>query len=83
MVEALLKSGADVNVRDSEAGETPLMLAAKYSSAEVVKALIGAGADVNARNNDGKAVLTIAEESDGNLWRRRIVLMLKKAGAKR
>lgn len=83
MIAALHKRGADVNIRDSDAGETPLMLAAKYSSAEVVKALIAAGADVKARNSDGKSVLTIAEESRENLWQREIVLTLKKAGAKR
>lgn len=83
MIAALHKRGADLNIRDSDTGETPLMLAAKYSSAEVVRALIGAGADVNSRNNDGKTVLTIAEESDENLWQREIVLMLKRAGAKR
>ena len=82
MIAALHKRGADVNIRDSDAGETPLMLAAKYSSAEVVNALIGAGADVNARNNDGKTVITIAEESRENLWQREIVLTLKKARAK-
>ena len=82
MIEALVKRGADVNIRDSEDGETPLMEAAKYSSAEVIKALIAAGADVNARSNDRKTVLTVAEESK-NPWQREIVLMLKKAGAKR
>lgn len=81
MVEALLSKGADVNLKDSEAGETPLMLAARYSSPEVVKALIAGGADVNARNNKDQTVLKIAEEVD-NIWRREIVLMLKKAGAK-
>jgi ankyrin repeat protein len=83
MIAALHKRGADVNIRDPDAGETPLMLAAKYSSAEVVKALIGAGADVNARNSDGKSVLTIAEESRENLWQREILLTLKNAGANR
>lgn len=83
MVERLIMRGADVNLRDTETGETPLMLAAKYSSAEVVKVLIAAGADVNARNNERKAVLTITEESRENGWQREIVLMLKRAGAKR
>ncbi len=83
MIEALVKRGANVNIRDSESGETPLIFAAKYSSLDVVKALVGAGADVNARNDDGKTVLTIAENSRANMWQREIVLLLKKAGAKR
>jgi ankyrin repeat protein len=83
MIQALLKRGANVNMRDSETSETPLIFAAKYSSVDVVKALVGAGADVNARNDNGKTVLTIAENSSENGWQREIVLLLKKAGAKR
>jgi len=83
MIEELLKRGGDVNIRDSETGETLLIFATKYSSSEVVKALIDAGADLNARNNDGKTALTIAEGYSGNGWQREIVLLLKKAGANR
>jgi ankyrin repeat protein len=83
MIEALLKRGADVNLRDSDTGQTPLMFAAKYSSAEVVKALIAAGADVNAMNNEGKTALMIVEEYGENLWEKEIVLLLKRAGAKK
>ena len=81
MIEALVKRGADVNIKDS-ARETPLMFAVRYSSADVVTTLIGANADVNARNKKGESVLTIAEKSD-NQWQREILLMLSKAGAKR
>ena len=83
MIKALLKRGADVNLGDSETGETPLMFAVKYSSPEVVKALIAAGADVNARNKEGNTALTLMEEYGENLWRKEIVQLLKEAGAKR
>jgi ankyrin repeat protein len=83
MIEALLKRGADVNLRDSQTAETPLMYAATCSSAEVVKALIDAGADVNARNKDGKTVLIIVENQERQILQREIVLLLKKAGARR
>jgi uncharacterized protein len=80
MIEALVKRGANVNIRDSE-GETPLMLAVRLSSADVVRVLIGAGADVNARNKKDETVLRIAEKSQ-NIWQRDIVMMLTNAGAK-
>jgi ankyrin repeat protein len=81
MTEALVKRGANVNIRDSE-GETPLLMAVRYSSAAVVTALINAGADVNAKNKKGQTVLTIAEMSRENMWQRDIVMMLRYAGAK-
>jgi len=83
IIEALLKRGADVNLRDSQTAETPLMYAATCSSAAVVKALIDAGADVNARNKDGKTALTIVEHQERKRLQREIVRLLKKAGARR
>jgi len=83
MVEAMLKRGADVNLRDEATGETLLMFAARYSSVEVVKILLDAGADVNATNKEGNTALVTAKESEDNMWRDRIVWLLKRAGATR
>lgn len=82
MIEALLKRGADVNLRDQESGETPLMFAARFSTPELVRALIDAGADVNARNKEGKTALAIAEEDMDRLWGNEIVALLKLIGPK-
>ena len=81
IIETLLKKGANPNLRDSETGETLLMSAAQYSTPEVVQALIEGGADVNARNKSGQTVLTLADNKD-NLWRKEIVPLLKRHGAK-
>ena len=82
MIQALLKRGAEVNLSDSETGDTLLMSAAQYSGPEVVQVLIEAGANVNARNKLGQTALTLADNND-NLWRREIVALLIEHGAKR
>ena len=82
MIDALVKRGANVNIKDLE-GETPLMFAARFSSAEVVKTLIDLGADVNAKNKRGESVLAIAEMNRENIWQRDIVRLLTNVGAKR
>ena len=81
MIEALLKRGANVNLADSETGDTLLIFAVRFSTPEVVAALIEAGADVNARNKSGQTVLMVADQKD-NLWRNEIVGLLRKRGAK-
>ena len=59
IVTALLRAGADVNVRDKY-GETALFMAAANGHASNVKALIAAGADVNHRAIHGGTVLVYA-----------------------
>jgi ankyrin repeat protein len=49
-VQALIRSGASVNVKDSRGG-TPLMYAAAVGSEAMMRRLIEAGADVNARTS--------------------------------
>jgi ankyrin repeat protein len=51
-VQRLVRSGADVNERDSD-GWTPLMYAAQKGRPEVVKLLLEKGADPNTRRKDG------------------------------
>jgi ankyrin repeat protein len=55
-IEALLKSGADPNVRD-ETGATALMYAVAYASPECVRLLLKAGANVNSINRNGSTAL--------------------------
>jgi ankyrin repeat protein len=73
IVEALLRAGADVNLRDSR-GYTALMWAAEVGHASIVKKLITAGTDVNVRGNDGKAAIDITGNDE-------IKKMLTEAGA--
>ncbi|PYR02618.1 MAG: hypothetical protein DMF97_04200, partial [Acidobacteria bacterium] len=47
-VTILLDSGADVNVREPQWGQTPLMFAAAAGRADVVGVLLARGADVRA-----------------------------------
>ncbi|WP_016705043.1 ankyrin repeat domain-containing protein [Pseudomonas chlororaphis] len=48
-VQALLRQGADVNVRGLD-GSSPLLLATAANQVEIARALIEAGADVNQKN---------------------------------
>ena len=58
-IEDCVASGFDVNARN-EAGETTLMIAAKYGTAETVGALLEAGANANARDVNGSTALMFA-----------------------
>ncbi|HET7218406.1 MAG TPA: ankyrin repeat domain-containing protein [Vicinamibacterales bacterium] len=58
-LQAVRKAPAVVNGRGPE-GSTPLMYAALYGSAALVKQLLDAGADPNIRNNAGATALTWA-----------------------
>jgi ankyrin repeat protein len=56
VVRALLKSGADPNVRDAS-GATALMYAAIYGSVDDMGLILARGGDVNASNNIGATAL--------------------------
>ena len=58
-VKSALAAGANVNGRSDE-GDTPLMYAAVYSTAEAVKTLLDGGADPNARDKRGGTALMCA-----------------------
>lgn len=60
VVELLLKSGASLEVRNS-AGQTPLIVAAKFPSTDVVKTLLAAGKmDLDEADLDGRTALFFA-----------------------
>ncbi len=75
-VEALLASGADVNIR-GEYGKTPLHFAARSDLTEVAKILLSNGADVNAADKKGATPL----HETARLGRTETAEALLKAGA--
>jgi ankyrin repeat protein len=62
-VDALLKAGADVNMKD-DAGLTALTWAALFRRTSLLKKLIAAGADVNVQTRDGKTVLDLVTDPE-------------------
>lgn len=60
-VRVVLAHGGEVNGRESESGNTALMLAANRGFLEVAHVLIAAGADVMAKANDRWTALEAAE----------------------
>jgi len=61
IAEVLIKNGADLNVRGSHAGWTPLHHAVSFNRLGIVRVLVRNGADVNVVAKDGKTALDIAE----------------------
>ena len=61
VVELLLANKADVNVRDSYEGMTPLHCAAAFGHKNVAELLLTNNADVNATNKVGNTPLRLAE----------------------
>ena len=53
-VKALIAGGADVNMRKTDDGSTPLHVAVFVCNIEIVKVLLAAKADVNAKDNKGQ-----------------------------
>ncbi|KAF2663274.1 ankyrin [Microthyrium microscopicum] len=69
MIEALVRAGADVEIRNKE-GETPLHVACREGITENARLLLDAGAVVNVRNEAGLTalgVLAAAEECNDSL----------------
>jgi ankyrin repeat protein len=62
-VRDVLAQGADVNTKDSEHGETPLMRGVKRRSTGIVSLLLEAGAKVDAKDDWGRTALFYAPVS--------------------
>lgn len=63
--QVLVAAGAPVNCTNNE-GSTPLILAAKVGSKELMKVLLDEGADIEKRNNEGFGPVEMAVEK-GNV----------------
>jgi len=61
MVKKLIEYGADVNEKSS--GMTPLMVAARYNKAEIIKFLLANGAHSDTKDEKGFTALRYAELS--------------------
>jgi ankyrin repeat protein len=59
-VKRCLEQGAEIDARNPEHGETPLMLAARFADAAMVNLLIEAGAEIDARDDRGRTALFYA-----------------------
>ena len=80
-LKALLRAGADPNMRDRY-GSPLLMEEIRRGDVEDAKVLIEAGADVNAKNAYGFTVLSMAEAKPGFPGQDELVHLLKTAGAR-
>lgn len=69
-INDLVNAGVDVNCKDTQSSETPLMAAATSGNAESVSALLALHADPNLKNGQGNTALGIAMDHkkafDGN-----------------
>lgn len=77
MVAALVRLGADVDVRHREDGDTPLIRASRVGLVDLVKIYLGAGADVHAETTGGATALSEAVRGGHD----EVVALLRAAGA--
>lgn len=77
MAAALVRLGADVNVRDKDDGDTPLIHASRMGIVEIVRLLLAAHADVHARMANGDTALSEAIRGGHD----EVVALLRAAGA--
>ena len=78
IADALIRLGADVDIRDHRDGETPLIRAARRGDAALVRILLAAGANVRAESTTGATPLGEATR-DGH---EEVVVLLRAAAAR-
>ncbi len=64
IAEMLLEAGADPNLADSVAANTPLHLAVKGRHKDIVRLMFKKGADLNLANQQGKTPLNLAKDKE-------------------
>ncbi|CAG1999053.1 unnamed protein product [Fusarium graminearum] len=77
-VKLLLERGADIEAKDSEYGQTPLLWAAKNGNEAVVNLLLEKGADIEAKDSEYDQTLLLWAATNGN---EAIVKLLVEKGA--
>ena len=77
MAAALIRLGADMNVRHRDDADTPLIRAARMGNVELVRILLAARADVHARMSGGDTALSEAIRGGHD----DVVALLRAAGA--
>jgi ankyrin repeat protein len=77
MVEALLRLGADPNVRHRDDGDTPLIRAARMGNTDLVRVLLASRADVHAATSSGATALGEAQRGGHE----DVAALLRAAGA--
>lgn len=78
IVQALVDTAVDINVKDRTFGYTPLIVAARQGHIDIVQILLERGADVEATDNYGSTALYWAKKNQ----REEIVQLLLEAGAR-
>lgn len=79
VLQTLITSGCNINSR-TDAGDTALMICAKYKHEECLRVLAKAGADFGLVNADGKSVSSIAGLKRWSLGFQQAILDVIKAG---
>ncbi len=81
----LLEAGANPDLKESNAGMTPLLWAAAKANTELVKLLLAHGADTEIRNNEGSTALETVKINyaySANESKKAVIGMLEKAARK-
>lgn len=67
VIKFMISNGLDVNHKDKNSGDTPILNSVWNDNTQIVKVLLDNGADVNSRNNKGETALIKAAIWSGNL----------------